>query len=98
MAYLLSNLQDEETPKASSKFDGSDEKKSLKQVVTEYFTSHPSIIDTLFSGIMKTVVECSRCNQESRTFNPIMTLSLAFESSLDKAIKGFLQEVVLDKS
>jgi ubiquitin C-terminal hydrolase len=27
-----------------------------------------------------------------------MTLSMAFESSLDKCIKGFLQEVVIDKS
>jgi hypothetical protein len=62
MAYLLSNLQDEETPRVGSKFDGSDENKSLETVVHEYFTSHPSIIDTLFSGIMKTVVECSRCN------------------------------------
>jgi ubiquitin C-terminal hydrolase len=58
--------------------------------------SHPSIIDKLFSGMQKTVVTCSKCNRQSVTFNPFMTLSVAFESSLKKCIQGFLKEITLD--
>ena len=36
MMYLFSNLQDEETPVAGSRFDGSAENKTLEQVVVEY--------------------------------------------------------------
>lgn len=50
MMYLFGSLQDEETPIEGSKFDGSDESKSLTQLVEEYSKSHPSIIDRLFSG------------------------------------------------
>jgi hypothetical protein len=50
MMYLLSSLQDEETPVEGSKFDGSDERKSQDEIFNEYYTSHPSIIDKLFSG------------------------------------------------
>lgn len=51
MAYFLSNLQEEETPLQGSKFDGSNENKSVETIADEYFKSHPSIIDKLFSGI-----------------------------------------------
>ena len=47
---MLSSLQDEETPIEGSRFNGSDESKSLEQVLAEYDKSHPSIIDKLFSG------------------------------------------------
>jgi uncharacterized UBP type Zn finger protein len=33
MTYLLGSLQDEETPIEGSKFDGSDESKSLEQIL-----------------------------------------------------------------
>lgn len=86
MAYLLSCLQEEETPKKGSYFDGSCEKKSYQQIIEEYYTAHPSIIDRLFTGIQKTVVTCGKCNQNSTTYNPFMTLSLTFESSLDRSL------------
>jgi hypothetical protein len=50
MMYILSCLQDEETPLEGSRFNGSDESKSLEQVLADYDRSHPSIIDKLFSG------------------------------------------------
>ena len=62
MMYLFSNLQDEETPVAGSRFDGSDENKRLEQVIVEYDQSHPSIIDKLFSGKYRYLLSypCSR--------------------------------------
>jgi hypothetical protein len=51
MAYLLSSLQDEETPKSGSRFDGSSDKKTEQQVIEDYYQSHPSGVDRLFTGI-----------------------------------------------
>jgi ubiquitin C-terminal hydrolase len=46
--------------------------------------------------MQKTVVTCGKCNNKSITYNPFMTLSLAFESSIDKCITHFLKEDTLD--
>lgn len=36
------------------------------------------------------------CKYKSITYNPCMTLSLAFESSLEKSLLNFLHEEYLD--
>lgn len=98
MMYLLGSLQDEETPMEGSNFDGSDERKSYEQILSEYDRSHPSIIDKLFSGMQRTIVTCGKCQRDSVTYNPFMTLSLTFESSIEKSLSGFLKaESLSDK-
>jgi hypothetical protein len=57
-----------------------------------YFT----FLDTLFIGMQKTIVTCGKCQNRSITYNPFMTLSLAFESSLEKALAHFLKEDILN--
>ncbi len=57
-----------------------------------YESTHPSIIDRLFSGLLKTTVTCALCHQPSITYNPFMTISLAFDVSLDRCIENFLKE------
>lgn len=59
-------------------------------------STHPSIIDKLFSGMLKTIVTCAKCEKKSVTFNPFMTMSMAFENSLEKCIASFLKEDKLD--
>ena len=56
--YIFSNIQDEETPIDGSKFDGSDSKKEFEQIMNEYYQSHPSIIDHLFSGKVVSYLFC----------------------------------------
>ena len=51
LTYILSSAQDETTPEKGSTFNGSDMKKDYQQVINEYYESHPSIIDKLFTGI-----------------------------------------------
>src|SRR3569833_1077023 len=46
-------------------------------------------------GMQKTIVTCDSCKNKSITYNPFMTLSLAFESSLDKCIINYLKEDTL---
>jgi ubiquitin C-terminal hydrolase len=92
MVYLFEQLQDEQTPRSKRKFDGSDAKKSASQVCAEYFSLNPSIIDKTFSGIMKTIVTCSKCGHASLTFNPFMTQSLSCKSSLEKRLHDVFDE------
>lgn len=46
---------------------------ATEKVVTDYFRLNPSVIDRVFSGIMKTIVTCGRCQHKSVTFNPFMS-------------------------
>ena len=48
--------------------------------------------------MQKTIVTCDSCKERSITYNPFMTLSLAFESSLEKSIINFLKEDILGSS
>jgi ubiquitin C-terminal hydrolase len=48
--------------------------------------------------MQKTIVTCGKCNEKSITFNPFMTLSLAFESSLEKCLLNYLKEDSLECS
>lgn len=51
LIHLLGNLQDEETPIDGYRFDGSNNDKSVADIIIDYEKTHPSIIDILFSGI-----------------------------------------------
>lgn len=54
------------------------------------------IVINLTIGLQKTIVTCVKCERKSITYNPFMTLSMAFESSLDRCIVNFLKEDTLD--
>ena len=60
--HVLSQLQDEETPKKSVMFNGEvtkeNEHRSLGAICKEYFDSYPSCIDRLFMGIIRNTVRC----------------------------------------
>eukprot|EP00347_Sterkiella_histriomuscorum_P013357 403365027 len=98
MMFLFGSLQDEETPVEGSQFNGSDQSKSLDQILREYYRAHPSIVDRLFSGMQKTVVTCGKCQNQSNTYNPYMALSVQFEQNLQQSIQSFLKEDMLDNS
>ena len=57
-----------------------------------YESTHPSMIDKLFTGLLKTTVTCGACNFSSVTYGPYMTMSLAFYTTLDGCIRRFLKE------
>jgi|688.fasta_scaffold185043_3 ubiquitin C-terminal hydrolase len=73
LIYLFEQIQDEQTLKTKIKFNGSDSKKTARQICEEYYSLNPSIIDRIFSGIMRTIVTCGRCDYASITYNPFMT-------------------------
>jgi ubiquitin C-terminal hydrolase len=48
--------------------------------------------------MQKTIVTCGKCSKQSITFNPFMTLSLAYESNIEKCIANFLKEDTLEST
>ena len=68
------------------KFDGSDDKKTVQQICSEFSRSYNTVIDRIFSGIMQTIVKCGKCRYESATYNPFMTQSLQHKASLVKCL------------
>ena len=88
--HMISSLQDEETPVDIKKFDGNVSKenahRTLKQICGEYFQANPGLIDSLFTGINRSIVECSSCNYESVTYKPFSVMSLGFETTLEKSL------------
>jgi ubiquitin C-terminal hydrolase len=92
--HLLGQLQDEETPLTSKKFDGDQTKhpdRSMSELYEEYFTANPSIIDHTFTGINRSVVECGNCSYESVMFKPFSVLSLQFESNIGLSLKRLFE-------
>lgn len=73
MVYLLEQLQDEQTLVERPGFNGTDPRKPIEQICREFNNCYSTIIDTIFSGIMQTIVKCGKCKHESATFNPFMT-------------------------
>lgn len=73
--HVLSQLQDEETPKSGVKFNGevtkANQDRTLGMIYKEYFDSYPSCIDRLFMGIIRNTVRCGSCNYESITYKPL---------------------------
>ena len=61
-----------------------------------YESTHPSVIDRLFTGLLKSSVTCTHCEKTSVTHSPFMTMSLAFEATLDACIRGFTREEQID--
>lgn len=58
----------------------------MQQICSDYYRLHPSIIDAIFTGLMKTVVTCRKCGHSSITFNPFMTQSLSVKSTLSRSL------------
>jgi ubiquitin carboxyl-terminal hydrolase 36/42 len=93
---LFEQLSDEQTPKLKEKFNGSDTSKSVQQLCADWQRLHPSIIDQIFGGMMKTIVTCRKCQHPSLTFNPFMTQSLSCKSTLTKSLHDVFDEHQID--
>ena len=100
LIYLLSMLQDEETPLSKKKFDGevnpNNKHRTIDNIKMEYFKYNPSIIDELFTGLQRSIVKCANCDYESITYKPFSALSLGFESKLEKSLKKQFEVQIFD--
>ena len=96
LAYLFEQLSDEQTPVTKKKFEGEDPEIPLDQLIEDFQTLNPSIIDRIFGGLMQNVVRCGKCRHESITTYPFTTISLSCKSSLNKAMQDHFKEKAID--
>lgn len=93
--HVLSQLQDEETPKKSVMFNGEvtkeNEHRSLGTICKEYFDSYPSCIDRLFMGIIRNTVRCghSSCSYDSVTYKPLQAFQLEIDSRINNGLDSY---------
>jgi len=59
----------------------------MEAIISQYYKANPSCIDSLFTGIVKSIVKCAHCNHNSVTYKPFSVLSLDLESKLEKCLK-----------
>lgn len=74
------------------------EKASMEQRWIIYRKINNSFIDSVFSGLMRSTVECKNCHHKSQTFDPFIDLSVSINkySNLDKCLKQFFENEKID--
>ena len=65
-------------------------------MIDEYQLAYPTIIDSVFGGLMQTIVKCGKCKHQSITCSPFMTQSLQHKSTLSKCLNDYFNEHTID--
>ena len=74
------------------------EKATMEQRWIIYRKINNSFIDSVFTGLMRSTVECKNCHHKSQTFDPFIDLSVSINkySNLDKCLKQFFENEKID--
>ena len=101
---FLEALQDElniskknknkEQPKIIKKEDES----TMEKKWNEYRIQNNSFIDSLFTGLMRSTVECKSCKHRSITYDPFIDLNLSINKykNLEKCLKQYFENEKID--
>ena len=75
------------------------EKASMEQRWIIYRKINNSFIDSVFTGLMRSTVECKNCHHQSQAFDPFIDISVSINkySNLDKCLKQFFEEEKIDR-
>ena len=68
----------------------------LKWII--YRKANSSFIDSIFTGLMRSTVQCNKCNYKSYTFDPFIDLSVSINKhkSLEKCLKQYFENEKMD--
>ena len=71
---------------------------SMEQKWIIYRKINNSFIDSIFTGFMRSTVECNKCNNKSIAYDPFIDLSISINKnkSLDKCLKQFFESEKMD--
>lgn len=94
--FFLSEIQDELNPKPPKDYT-LENLQSSSLAKEKYFSSHYSIVDQTFAGILKSEVNCNNCKNTSITYDPFLDLSLHFRKSGSKKIESMLDDFFSDE-
>lgn len=71
---------------------------TMEQKWIIYRKINNSFIDSIFTGFMRSTVECNKCNNKSIAYDPFIDLSISVNKnkSLDKCLKQFFESEKMD--
>ena len=63
-----------------------------------YRKANSSFIDSIFTGLMRSTVQCKKCNYKSYTFDPFIDLSVSINKykNLEKCLKQYFENEKMD--
>ena len=92
---FLEALQDELNTKEKYNIP---ENSSMQLRWITYRKSNNSFIDSIFTGLMRSTVQCKKCEYKSITYDPFIDLSVSINKSknLEKCIKQYFENEKID--
>ena len=92
---FLEALQDELNTKEKYNIP---ENSSMQLRWISYRKSNNSFIDSIFTGLMRSTVQCKKCEYKSFTYDPFIDLSVSINKSknLEKCIKQYFENEKID--
>ena len=92
---FLEALQDELNNKEKMNVP---ENASMKLRWTLYRQINKSFIDSIFTGLMRSSVQCRKCNYKSYTYDPFIDLSVSINKykNLEKCLKQYFENEKMD--
>jgi ubiquitin C-terminal hydrolase len=74
------------------------EKASMEQKWIIYRKVNNSFIDSIFTGLMRSCVQCKKCNFKSYTYDPFIDLSVSINKykNLEKCLKQYFENEKID--
>ena len=74
------------------------ENASMEQKWILYRKVNNSFIDSIFTGLMRSCVQCKKCNFKSYTYDPFIDLSVSINKNknLDKCLKQYFENEKID--
>jgi ubiquitin C-terminal hydrolase len=74
------------------------ENASMKLRWTLYRQINNSFIDSIFTGLMRSAVQCRKCNYKSYTYDPFIDLSVSINKykNLEKCLKQYFENEKMD--
>ena len=66
--FYISRLQDELNPRIKSE----KQNPTKQELLDMYYSSHTSIVDTIFYGCLTSQIKCLNCGKLTLTYDPIL--------------------------
>jgi len=99
LVCFLEALQSELNPSiANEKKNKKNENLNYIEKWIEYRTKNNSFIDAMFTGLMRSTVECKKCKHNSITYDPFIDLNISINKykDLEKCLKQFFEYEKID--
>ena len=99
---FLEALQDELNSSNKNKKEQKTGKKEIPKTMeekwNEYRIRNNSFIDSLFTGLMRSTVECKNCKHRSITYDPFIDLNVSLNKykNLEKCLKQYFENEKID--